>query len=223
MRYHSNWTQSFDNLKYSSKLNDALDLRDIKHLDISLAMSTLTLSDITKIFDSQFQPYESIKLNLGSINLGTQGIEYILSLLPTSVKSLELYFDSVHADSGAGASIANKLNQLSSLHHLKLSLILSGINDEGFINFFNNHKINKNLKSLQLVLIGNHMNATSLESLDKYLDGSRLETLGLNLYANSIQAQGAEYIAKALPKDIKNLDLDLYFNNITETGTEALT
>ena len=67
------------------------------------------------------------------------------------------------------------------------------------------------------------MNATSLESLDKYLDGSRLETLGLNLYANSIQAQGAEYIAKALPKEIKNLDLDLYFNNITETGTEALT
>ena len=53
-------------------------------------MSSLSFDDILKIFPAQFKPYRSIKLNLGSVSLGTKGAEYVLSLIPKGVKELEI-------------------------------------------------------------------------------------------------------------------------------------
>jgi hypothetical protein len=48
-------------------------------------MSNLNRQDVMKIFTTPFRQYKSIKLNLGSIKLGTAGAEYILSLIPHGV------------------------------------------------------------------------------------------------------------------------------------------
>jgi hypothetical protein len=87
---------------------------------------------------------------------------------------LELYFDSIEADNGLGKSLGEKLNELSSLKKLKISLILSSVKDQGFADFFNTHKINNNLKDLRLVFIGNQLNHTALEGLSTYFKGSSL-------------------------------------------------
>ena len=134
--------------------------------------SSLDFNDVVKILPFQFRPYQTIKLNFGSVNLGTRGAEYVLSLLPRGVESLEIYFDSIQADNDLGKSIANKLNELTSLKKVKISFILSSIRDEGFANFFKTHKISPKLKDLRLVLIGNQLNHTALEGFGSYIKGS---------------------------------------------------
>lgn len=95
--------------------------------------------------------------------------------------------------------------------------------DDGFNDFFKTHKITPKLKHLRLVFVGNQLNKTSLENFGSYLKNSNLDSFGINLYANSIQPDGAKYLADGLEgAKIKDLDIDLYFNNITEVGTEAL-
>ena len=43
------------------------------------------------------------------------------------------------------------------------------------------------------------------------------------MYANSIQAEGAKYIAQGIQESkIKDLEIDLYFNNVTEVGTKDI-
>lgn len=91
--------------------------------------SGLNYDDIVKILPTQLKPYNTIKLNLGSVNMGTKGAEYVLSLIPRGVENLELYFDSIQADNHLGKSIANKLNELTSLKKVKISLILSSVKD----------------------------------------------------------------------------------------------
>lgn len=55
------------------------------------------------------------------------------------------------------------------------------------------------------------------------MKGSNLNSFGLNLYANSIGAEGAQHVANGLTQTSpKKLDVDLYFNNITEVGTKYL-
>lgn len=134
--------------------------------------SSLDFNDVVKILPFQLRPYQTIKLNFGSVNLGTKGAEYVLSLLPRGVESLEIYFDSIQADNDLGKSIANKLNELTSLKKVKISFILSSIRDEGFANFFKTHKISPKLKDLRLVLIGNQLNHTALEGFGSYMKGS---------------------------------------------------
>lgn len=224
VKYHSNWTESFSKLKHLPDLHEALKLPSITDLDISLSMSSgLTLDDIAHIFPHQFRPYTSLKLNLGSIKLGTKGAEYVMSLIPNGVENLELYFDSIGADNGLAKSIANKLNELTSLKKAKVSLILSSIKDEGFASFFETHRIHKNLKNLRLVFIGNQLNQTAFKGFGSYLKGSELEVFGLNLYANNIGAEGAKSISEGVSQvKFRDLDIDLYFNNITEVGTKDL-
>lgn len=85
VKFHSNWTDSFDKIKHVSDLHYALKLPTVTDLDVSFAMSSLSFDDIVKIFPHQFKPYKSIKLNLGNIELGTKGAEYVLSLIPNGV------------------------------------------------------------------------------------------------------------------------------------------
>lgn len=76
---------------------------------------------------------------------------------------------------------------------------------------------------MKLVLIGNQLNSTVFSKFDSYLDQNNLEEFGLNLYANNIQAEGAQFIAKAIKnRNFKHFELDLYFNNVTEVGTKDL-
>lgn len=150
--------------------------------------SSLTREDIARIFPHQLKPYHTLKLNLGSVKLGTSGAEYVMSLIPNGVQNLELYFDSINGDNDLGRSIANKLNQLTSLKKAKVSLILSSVKDEGFATFFKTHKISDRLQNLRLVFIGNQLNHTAFKDFPNYLKNSKLNTFGLNLYANNIGA-----------------------------------
>ena len=74
------------------------------------------------------------------------------------------------------------------------------------------------------MLIGNGLTAKSLGFLETHLQRASLKALDLNLYANKIGAEGAEIVAKAIKsqKHLDTLGLDLYFNNITEVGTQAI-
>jgi hypothetical protein len=47
--------------------------------------SSLGYDEVVKILPFQLKPYQTIKLNFGSVKLGTKGAEYILSLLPRGV------------------------------------------------------------------------------------------------------------------------------------------
>lgn len=61
--------------------------------------------------------------------IGTEGADYVLSLLPNGVSELSLAFDAINADDQLGAVLAKRLNNLNSLKKLKLSLIMSIKND----------------------------------------------------------------------------------------------
>lgn len=52
----------------------------------------------------------------------------------------------------------------------------------------------------------------------------KLTFLDLNLYANKLGPKGALALAPAISNlsQIQHFNLDLYFNNITEIGAEAL-
>lgn len=85
IKFHSNWTESYDQIQHLSQLHHALTLPTVSNVDISFAMSSLSFDDILKIFPAQLQPYKTLKLNFGNINLGTKGGEYVLSLIPNGV------------------------------------------------------------------------------------------------------------------------------------------
>ena len=73
------------------------------------------------------------------------------------------------------------------------------------------------------MFIGNHLNETSLAGFKDYIADNKLESFGLNLYANSIGAGGAKHLAEGFTHlSVKDLDTDLYFNNITEAGTKDI-
>lgn len=67
------------------------------------------------------------------------------------------------------------------------------------------------------MLIGNGLTAGALGFLETHLARANLKDLDLNLYANKIGADGAQIVAKALrtQKNLEELNVDLYFNNIT--------
>lgn len=62
---------------------------------------------------------------MGSLSLETKDIEYLLSLVPNSVKKLEIHFDSVNLNSGFGLALAYQLNRFTLLRSLTISLVLS--------------------------------------------------------------------------------------------------
>lgn len=86
VKFHSNWTDSYEKINHISDLHYALKLPTVTNLDVSFAMSSLNFDDVLKIFPLHFRPYKSIKLNLGNVELGTKGAEYVLSLIPNGVE-----------------------------------------------------------------------------------------------------------------------------------------
>ena len=92
-------------------------------------MSSLDLASLTKLLPTQFKQYKSIKINLANNPIGTNGADYVLSLIPNGVEELNIAFDSIEADLELGSVLAKRLNNLNSLKKLKLSLILSVKND----------------------------------------------------------------------------------------------
>ena len=80
----------------------------------------------------EFSTFKKIKLNLGNNEIGSKGVDYILSLIPNGVENLELYFDTIESDNTLGEIMSRRLNELTSLKKLKISLILCGTTEEGF-------------------------------------------------------------------------------------------
>lgn len=68
-----------------------------------------------------------------------------------------------------------------------------------------------------MVLIGNSLTNNSLGFLKTHLSRAHLSDLELNFYANKLGIDGAQVVADALltQKKLKQLSVDLYFNNIT--------
>lgn len=107
-------------------------------------------------------------------------------------------------------------------------MILSGMKDEGFEKFFEKHEIGNKMTDLNLIFIGNGLTSKSMTHLEKYLEGTNLENFALNLYANSLGFEGGEILGKSLKNlngknQVKSLAIDLYFSNVTEIGTKAIT
>lgn len=171
-----------------------------------------------------FQQYRSIKLNFANNPIGTGGADYILSLIPNQVEELEISFDSIDADLELGSVLANRLNNLNSLKKLKLSLILAVKNDFVLGDYLRYGRLGKNLESYSISLLGNGLSEKSLEYLETHLGRANLKRLELNFYANKLGAEGAELVSKSLltQKNLDYLGVDLYFNNITEVGTESI-
>jgi hypothetical protein len=110
------------------------------------------------------------------------------------------------------------------LKKLKLSLILSAKNDSVIDDYLRFGRLGERLENYSLVLIGNSLSAKALDHLETHLSRAHLKNLDVNLYANKIGAEGAFLVAKALKtqKQLNHLSVDLYFNNITEVGTQAV-
>jgi hypothetical protein len=68
---------------------------------------------------------ERVKLNVGSIPLENKDVEYLLSLVPNGIKSLEVHLDSINLNSGFGTALAYQLNRFTLLESLTVSLVLS--------------------------------------------------------------------------------------------------
>ena len=66
-----------------------------------------------------------------------------MSLIPPGLESLEIHLDTIDADENLGDILSRRLNELTSLKKLKISLILCGMTEEGFDQFFKNHYLNK--------------------------------------------------------------------------------
>jgi len=64
---------------------------------------------------------------LGSNNIRSDGADYILSLIPNGVEILELHFDTIDANNQLGKILATRLNQITTLKKLYISLILNGL------------------------------------------------------------------------------------------------
>ena len=224
IKYHANWTSPQDELHHAKQLKDSYALSGVKTLDLSLAMSSLSFRQIKDLLPIRFKAYESIKLNFGNNPIGTEGADYILSLIPNGVTSLEIAFDSINADDRLGVVLAKRLNNLNSLKKLKLSLIMAISNDTVLDDYLRFGRLSENLENYSLGLIGNSLSNASLGFLKTHLSRANLKVLDLNFYANKLGAEGAETLAEAIlsQKSLTELGLDLYFNNITEVGTEIL-
>lgn len=87
-------------------------------------MSSLSFDKVKTVLPVKFNTYETIKINLANNPIGSDGADYVLSLIPNGVSELEIAFDSIDADDRLGAMLVKRLNNLSSLKKLKVSLIM---------------------------------------------------------------------------------------------------
>ena len=51
-------------------------------------MSSLKFNDIKKLLPVQFQVYKTLKINLANNPIGTDGADYVLSLIPNGIEEL---------------------------------------------------------------------------------------------------------------------------------------
>ncbi len=161
MKYHSNWTSSFNKLSFRKELESALKIKTLQNLDLSFAHSNFKADFVAQLFPAPFSSsFENVKLNMGSLPLETKDVEYLLSLVPNGVRNLEIHLDSINLSSGFGVSLAYQLNRFTLLESLTISLVLSlPKHQEEMGIFFKLHKPRQHLKDLNLILIGNNFKA----------------------------------------------------------------
>lgn len=73
IKYHANWTQSLNQLKELHEFHEALRIKGVKELDVSFAMSSLDFNELQKVFVSPFMEYDTIKINVGNLDIGSIG------------------------------------------------------------------------------------------------------------------------------------------------------
>ena len=85
LKFHSNWTESVNDVPQLNDFHSALRMDGIKYVDISFSMSRFTLNDYSKLLPHKFSTHKKIKINVGSSEIGSKGVDYILSLIPNGV------------------------------------------------------------------------------------------------------------------------------------------
>ena len=198
VKYHANWTNEDAALPNVKGLQDAYKIKGIKSLDLSLSMSSLSFEKIKTLLPIKFNAYDKLKLNFANNPIGTDGADYILSLIPNGVSDLEIAFDSINSDVTIGSLLAKRLNNLSSLKRLKVSLIMGLANETVLDDYLRFGRLSERLESYSLVLIGNSLTNSSLGFLKSHLSRANLTDLDLNFYANKLGVSGAETVADAL-------------------------
>ena len=149
-------------------------------------MSSLSFGDIKEVLPPRFKAYEKMTINLANNPIGSDGADYVLSLIPNGVTELEVAFDSIEADDRLGALMVKRLNNPSSLKKLKVSLIMAVKNDSVIDDYLRFGRLHPNLESYSLVLIGNSLSNNSLGFLKTHLSRANLKELDLNFYANKL-------------------------------------
>jgi hypothetical protein len=178
-------------LKDISELQKAYEIPNINTLDLSFSMSSHSLNHVKSLLPSQFQQYKKMNLNFGGNPIGSSGADYILSLIPNGVESLNLSFDSIDADSSLGHILAKRLNNLNSLKHLSISLILAvKKGDYAISEYLKYSRPSPRLESYSLILIGNELSVNSTEFLASHLERTNLKVLDLNFYMNRLGVEG---------------------------------
>ena len=85
LKFHSNWTESIKDVPQLNDFHQALRLDGIKYVDISFSMSKFGLNDFSKLLPSPFSTHKKIKINIGNNEIGSKGVDYLLSLIPNGV------------------------------------------------------------------------------------------------------------------------------------------
>jgi len=85
-------------------------------LDLSFAHSNFKGDFLGKLIPGPLcSSFENVKLNMGSIPMESKDIEFMLSLLPNTIKKLELHLDSIKIQQGFGITFAYQLNRFTFL------------------------------------------------------------------------------------------------------------
>jgi hypothetical protein len=85
IKYHCNWTNADAPLHHVRQLQDAYKITGVNSIDLSLSMSGFSMERVKSLLPVRFQPYQKISINLANNPIGSNGADYVLSLIPNGV------------------------------------------------------------------------------------------------------------------------------------------
>lgn len=72
-------------LHHVRQLQDAYKITGVNSIDLSLSMSGFSMERVKSLLPVRFQPYQKISINLANNPIGSNGADYVLSLIPNGV------------------------------------------------------------------------------------------------------------------------------------------
>jgi hypothetical protein len=118
LKFHANETSDLGVISaHLHSLSRTLQRKEINRADISFALSSsMRASHLKEFVPGSLGHLKDIKLNFGNTNIGNEGAEYLVNILPLSVEKLDLSLDSINSDVRLGKIIGTGIARLT---HLK--------------------------------------------------------------------------------------------------------